>query len=90
MLSDRRSGTAQDTDRAAEVYRRILNFPEDLEDRSIACADARMFLAAYHRERGELQQASDYCTDLLDRGGAHSEEARALLRDIHSTLGQPT
>ena len=47
-------------------------------------AEALSFLANFCKERGELREASQYCTRLVDSGSQFKEEAKAMLREIHA------
>ena len=46
--------------------------------------EALSFLANFCKERGELREASQYCTRLVDSGSQFKEEAKAMLREIHA------
>eukprot|EP01125_Pyxidicula_operculata_P014862 TRINITY_DN5005_c0_g1_i1.p1 TRINITY_DN5005_c0_g1~~TRINITY_DN5005_c0_g1_i1.p1 ORF type:complete len:389 (-),score=46.41 TRINITY_DN5005_c0_g1_i1:143-1309(-) len=46
--------------------------------------NALLFLAQHCREIGLLDEAEGYCNRLLDYSGKEKEEAKALLREIHS------
>ena len=50
------------------------------------CVEALSFLAAWHRELGELEAAEGYYTRLLDYGAAGKEQAKASLREIRDLL----
>ncbi|CAD7697103.1 unnamed protein product, partial [Ostreobium quekettii] len=58
------------------------------EQASTDAVDAMLFLANYHKARGNFADAEEFCTRLLDIGGAVRERAKLLLRDIRSRLAQ--
>jgi len=47
-------------------------------------AEALLYLAFYHRDKGNYDVASKCCLRLLDYPGPEKEEAKALLREIRS------
>jgi len=47
-------------------------------------ANALIFLANHTKEKGWLKEAATYCNLLMDFTGKEKEEAKALLREIHS------
>jgi anaphase-promoting complex subunit 8 len=73
-------------DRAFELYRRICELEKQQSPESIGDTGAKalLFMAGYCNERGQLQQALEYCKELIDRGGPNQEQAKAIMRDIHS------
>ena len=58
-----------------------------IDDRRVV-ADAHLFLAKFYKSKGDLAVAEDHCKQLLDQPMANKEEAKALLRDIHSQRSQ--
>jgi len=46
--------------------------------------NALLFLAHHTKDKGWLKEAAGYCNLLLDYTGKEKEEAKALLREIHS------
>lgn len=47
-------------------------------------AEAILFLATYHKDQGELETASTFCSRLLEYAGPEKEQAKALLRELRS------
>jgi hypothetical protein len=47
--------------------------------------DALTFLARHCKEIGDFDDAAKYASRLLDFSGREKEEAKSLLREIHST-----
>ena len=47
-------------------------------------AEGLLFLASYHRSKGSLQNAEEYCNLLADFVGPEGDEARAMLREIRT------
>jgi hypothetical protein len=45
-----------------------------------------LFLANYFRSRGEYTRAESFCAQLVDFVGPEGDEARAIVRDIRSTI----
>ena len=72
-----------DRDQAAKYFRDMLKLRE-LQDVSSETQEALLFLAYYYRDIGELTEAHQHCSRLLDIGGQERDEAKALLRDIRS------
>ena len=77
-------------ERAAAYYKKILQNSNDngtvndLEEVS----DSLMFLAAYSKQQGQLEEAHGYAAKLLDYPSGDREAARALLREIQSLREQ--
>ncbi|GAM17299.1 hypothetical protein SAMD00019534_004740 [Acytostelium subglobosum LB1] len=69
---------------AAHYYRKNLHHRDAEKIDGQETIDALLFLANYHKNIGELDQAEKYCLRLLDYAGPEKEEAKALLRDVHS------
>ena len=80
-------------DRAAAVYRRFLNPPDNDEEntpasvkfddqRDHANAEGILFLAYYYRNQGRYFLAHSYCSRLLDFHGPEGSEAKALMREL--------
>ena len=71
---------------AAHYFRRILELRggERGGDGAPEVQEALSFLANFCKERGELREASQYCTRLVDSGSQFKEEAKAMLREIHA------
>jgi anaphase-promoting complex subunit 8 len=71
---------------AAHYFRRILELRggERVGDGAPEVQEALSFLANFCKERGELREASQYCTRLVDSGSQFKEEAKAMLREIHA------
>lgn len=77
-------------DLAAAMYRRVLGIlasqaPE--REMSVDGAEALLFLSNYCKERNLLAEAEEHCKSLIDRGGPNMEQAKAMLRELHSTVG---
>ena len=68
---------------AARYFREMLKLRE-LQEVSGETQEALLFLAYYCKDTGELQEAQQHCSRLLDIGGQERDEAKALLRDIRS------
>lgn len=47
-------------------------------------AEGLIYLATYHRKRGDLKNAEEYCIRLADYIGPEGDEARAMQREIRS------
>ena len=77
-----------DRDQAAKYFREMLKLRE-LQEMSCETQEALLFLAYYCKDTGELKEAQQHCSRLLDIGGQERDEAKALLRDIrsHATHG---
>ena len=76
----------EDMPHAAHYFRRILELRggERGGDGAPEVQEALSFLANFCKERGELREASQYCTRLVDSGSQFKEEAKAMLREIHA------
>ena len=48
-------------------------------------AEGLLYLANYHKNRGELDLVDIYCSKLLCYSGPEGGQARAILRDIRAT-----
>ena len=72
-----------DRTQAARYFREMLKLRE-LQEVSGETQEALLFLAYYCKDTGELQEAQQHCSRLLDIGGQERDEAKALLRDIRS------
>eukprot|EP00741_Cyanophora_paradoxa_P019352 tig00021127_g18680.t1 len=75
-------------DKAAFYYKRNLDKRDAEELDGQETVEALLFLANFHRARGDLKAAEAYCSRLLDYAGPEKEEAKALLRDMRSEQGQ--
>ena len=73
-----------DMSQAAHYFRQMLKLRELQEISGPETQEALLFLANHCKESGQLQEAQQYCSRLLDFGGHEKEEAKALLRDIRS------
>ena len=64
----------------SRVFRRILELRggERGGDGAPEVQEALSFLANFCKERGELREASQYCTRLVDSGSQFKEEAKAI------------
>ncbi|XP_049849365.1 anaphase-promoting complex subunit 8-like [Schistocerca gregaria] len=70
---------------AAHYYKKNLDQREreSLETQDVI--DALLFLAHYSKHTGDTQNTVAYCSRLLDFAGREKEEAKAILREIHSS-----
>ena len=84
--------------KAAECYHKHLQTlgvklenPEKLNAVEIDSerAEGLLFLASYHRSKGSLHDAEEYCNLLADFVGPEGDEARAMLREIRSLRTGP-
>jgi anaphase-promoting complex subunit 8 len=71
--------------KAAYFYKRSLDKRDREGVEVIEIVEALLFLARYCLAQGHLLDAEKYATRLLDYAGKEKEEAKALLREIHST-----
>jgi len=81
-------GTPQARGEAAHYYRTMLRLRELQELSGPDTQEALLFLANHCKDTGDLQEAQQYASRLLDFGGQEKEEAKALLRDIRSRFTQ--
>ena len=72
----------------AHYFRTMLKLRELQELSGPDTQEALLFLANYCKDTGQLQEAQQYASRLLDFGGHEKEEAKALLRDIRSRFTQ--
>ena len=77
-----------DSTQAAHYFRQMLKLREMQEISGPETQEALLFLANHCKDAGQLQEAQQYCSRLLDFGGHEKEEAKALLRDIRSQFTQ--
>lgn len=49
--------------------------------------DALLFLARFHKNKGNFAEAEEYCARLLDIGGPIREQSKLLLREIRTRQG---
>ena len=77
-----------DGPQAAYYFRQMLKLRELQEISGPETQEALLFLATHCKDTGELEEAQQYCSRLLDFGGHEKEEAKALLRDIRSQFSQ--
>jgi len=73
-------------EKAAYYYKKnlIKRDQEQVEGRDTVAA--LLFLGQYCKDKGKLRHAQQYCERLLDYTGREKEEAKALLREISSTI----
>eukprot|EP01120_Amphizonella_sp_Union-15-10_P015448 TRINITY_DN7954_c0_g1_i3.p1 TRINITY_DN7954_c0_g1~~TRINITY_DN7954_c0_g1_i3.p1 ORF type:complete len:560 (+),score=103.78 TRINITY_DN7954_c0_g1_i3:125-1804(+) len=71
-------------DKAAAYYQKHLAETEGEGEGQDSIA-ALLFLAQHHKNIGNLRMAEAYASRLLDFSGKEKEEAKAILREIHST-----
>ena len=81
-------------DEAAECYAKALermdrDQPQGVGEAANAEAvDAMLFLASHLQRRGKLREAEAYCMRLLDSSGQARDQAKAMLRELHSEQQQ--
>lgn len=49
-------------------------------------ADAVLYLAQYHNQKGQYEFAGTFCTRLLDYPGPEQVSAKAMLRELKSKM----
>lgn len=72
------------TEQAAYYNKRHLDRRDEEQDDSQPTLEALLFLAQHCKSRARYTEAAAYCSRLLDYPGREKEEAKALLREIHS------
>eukprot|EP01112_Ceratiomyxa_fruticulosa_P015789 TRINITY_DN4698_c0_g1_i2.p1 TRINITY_DN4698_c0_g1~~TRINITY_DN4698_c0_g1_i2.p1 ORF type:complete len:580 (+),score=95.14 TRINITY_DN4698_c0_g1_i2:51-1742(+) len=65
-------------------YKKNLKLKDEEQTESQETIDCLLFLATYCKNMGRYQEAEHYAERLLDFKGRENEEAKALLREIHS------
>lgn len=72
-------------DQAAHYYAKNIQRQDSEQREGLDTIEALLYLAHYWKELGQMAEAEHYCLRLLDFAGKEKEEAKALLREIHST-----
>ena len=72
--------------KASIYYKRNLELREMEGVEGQEVVESLLFLAYYNKNCGNLEEAEQYCNKLTDFAGKEKEEAKALLREIHSTV----
>lgn len=71
-------------ERAAHYHKRHLDRRDEDGDDSQPTLEALLYLAGHCKGAGRYADAAAYCSRLLDYPGREKEEAKALLRELHS------
>lgn len=79
------------SEQAAFYFRKNLERIDSEQAEGPDLVEALLFLAQYLKARGgpNLAEAENFCTRLLDYPGPAKEDAKALLREIHSMRQHP-
>ncbi|KAL1919350.1 uncharacterized protein VTP21DRAFT_2043 [Calcarisporiella thermophila] len=69
-------------DKAAECYRKFLEWKKKENNESNEIAEAALYLANYEKDQRNYSSAELYANEVLPFGGSEKEEAKALLREL--------
>ena len=70
--------------KAANYYKKNLELRDQEGVEGPETTESLLYLANYCKSHNSLEEAEIYCTRLLDFAGKEKEEAKAILREIHS------